>query len=68
MIIREKYMVLSQQSFPYTTAKYLNKVFVDDQSRHSSIFNSSNLAQEAKFFDKADDGMIIYCVKKRNSL
>ena len=52
-------MVLSQQSFPYTTAKYLNKVFVDDQGRHSSIFNSSNLLQETKFFDKADDGMII---------
>ena len=59
MIIREKYMVLSQQGFPYTTAKYLNKVFVDDQDRHSSIF-SSNLVQEPKFFDKVDDGMIYF--------
>ena len=50
-------MVLSQQSFPYTTAKYLNKVFVDNENRRSSIFTSkSNLVQESTFFDKLDDG------------
>ena len=55
MIIREKYMVLSKQSFPYTTAKYLNRVFVDDTNRRSSIFTTTN-PQEPQFFD---DGMII---------
>lgn len=48
-------MVLSQQHFPYTTAKYLNKVFVDDTNRRSSIFKLQ--AQEPQFFDRIDDGM-----------
>ena len=45
MIIREKYMMLSQQHFPVTTAKFLNKVFTsDDQSmdRRNSFFNTSS--------------------------
>jgi hypothetical protein len=45
MIIREKYMVLSQQSFPFTTAKYLNKVFSEDQNRRTSI-RSHDLTEE----------------------
>jgi len=31
MIIREKYMMLCRQSFSYTTAKYLNRVFTEDR-------------------------------------
>ncbi len=43
MIIREKYMMLSLQSFPYTTAKYLNKVFTEErESRetHTELFDN----------------------------
>lgn len=60
MIIREKYMMLSQQSFPYTTAKYLNKVFVDEssQGRRSSIFSNENKEQE--FFEKNDGKFKFY--------
>jgi hypothetical protein len=46
-------MVLSQQTFPLTTAKYLNKVFVDDKTRHNSVL-TNDVQQE--FFDKHDDG------------
>lgn len=53
MIIREKYMVLSGQQFPYTTAKYLNRVFVDDETRRSSL---NNVAEQAFFHSYADDG------------
>ena len=56
MIIREKYMMLSQQSFPFTTAKYLNKVFTDDQSsidRRNSLF-SLEQQYEQDIFEKND--------------
>ncbi|CAF0741436.1 unnamed protein product [Brachionus calyciflorus] len=55
MIIREKYMMLSQQSYPFTTAKYLNKVFLDDQNvdRRNSIFSAEQAEQE--FLEKNDD-------------
>lgn len=36
MIIREKYMMLSLQSFPYTTATFLNKVFTEDRETRES--------------------------------
>ena len=39
MILREKYMLLSQQSFPYTTSKYLKKVFEKDNSNNDSNQN-----------------------------
>jgi hypothetical protein len=39
MILREKYMLLSQQSFPYTTSKYLKKVFEKDNSNKDSNQN-----------------------------
>lgn len=54
MIMREKYMMLSQQSYPFTTAKYLNKVFLDDQNldRRNSIFLAEHCEQE--FFEKND--------------
>jgi hypothetical protein len=58
MIIREKYMVLSQQTFPFTTAKYLNKVFFDDKTRRNSVF-TNDVQQE--FFDKQDDGLYCCC-------
>lgn len=57
MIIREKYMMLSQQGFPFTTAKYLNKVFMDDQKlsdRRNSFFNPTGVSE--KSHDEADDG------------
>jgi hypothetical protein len=45
--MREKYMVLSQQSFPYTTAKYLNKIFTDkDLDRRNSIFTTDITEQD----------------------
>lgn len=52
--MREKYMMLSQQSYPFTTAKYLNKVFLDDQNmdRRNSIFSAEQSEQE--FFEKND--------------
>ena len=64
MIIREKYMMLSQQSFPYTTAKYLNKVFVDEssQGRRSSIFSNENKEQE--FFEKNDGKFKFFLILK----
>lgn len=46
MIIREKYMVLSQQSFPFTTAKYLNKVFSEDQNRRTSSIRNQELKEK----------------------
>ena len=51
MIMREKYMMLSQQTFPFTTAKYLNKVFTDDQSmdRRNSIYSNEQEYLEKKF-------------------
>jgi hypothetical protein len=57
MIIREKYMVLSGQQFPYTTAKHLNRVFVDDETRHSSL---NNVTEQAFFETYADDGKLKY--------
>ena len=45
MVIREKYMVLSQQSFPITTANFLNQVFMDEENsnrRKSSILTTDN--------------------------
>jgi hypothetical protein len=39
MILREKYMLLSQQSFPYTTSKYLKKVFEKKNSKNESNQN-----------------------------
>jgi hypothetical protein len=57
MIIREKYMALSQQSFPFTTAKYLNKVFSEDQNRRTSI--QAHDITETEFLEqnsKLDDG------------
>ncbi len=53
-------MMLSQQSFPFTTAKYLNKVFIDDSTttgRRSSIFSSENKEQD--FFEKNDGRFIV---------
>lgn len=55
MIIREKYMVLSQQSFPFTTAKYLNKVFTEDQTRRTSIRPSNELTEE-EFLEQNGQG------------
>ena len=54
MIIREKYMMLCQQTFPFTTAKFLNKVFVDDPNAglRSSSFNAEQKEQD--FFEKND--------------
>jgi hypothetical protein len=48
MIIREKYMMLSQQDFPFTTAKYLNKVFLDDPNidRRNSFFSNEKDEQD----------------------
>lgn len=58
MIIREKYMMLSQQSFPFTTAKHLNKVFLDDQNldRRNSIFTAEQ--QEQDFFERNDGKLV----------
>jgi hypothetical protein len=39
MILSEKYMLLSKQSFPYTTSKYLKKVFEKDNSNNDSNQN-----------------------------
>ncbi len=50
LIIREKYMMLSRQSFPITTAKYLNKVFAEGRERRD--LTSSN-----EFFDQQTEGM-----------
>ena len=51
-------MVLSQQSFPFTTAKYLNKVFSEDQNRRNSIQAQQDIT-ETEFLEqnsKLDDG------------
>lgn len=48
MVIREKYMMLCQQSFLFTTAKYLNKVFFDDHNidRRNSLFSLEQYEQD----------------------
>jgi len=43
-------MMLSRQSFPITTAKYLNKVFAEGRERRD--LTSSN-----EFFDQQTEGM-----------
>jgi hypothetical protein len=53
MIIREKNMILSNQSFPVTVAKYLDMIFNDDKNnerKSSSPLNSNN--KEFELFDK----------------
>jgi hypothetical protein len=57
MVIREKYMVLSQQYFPFTTAKYLNKVFVDDLNRRSSFVSLKSLEENALNLNFDDEGI-----------
>lgn len=46
MIIREKYMMLSRQSFPFTTAKYLNKVFTEDREKRNLKSNEFFMGQK----------------------
>ena len=50
MIIREKYMILSQQSFPSITAKYLNKAFLINNDRNISKENDIFKTKEGTFF------------------
>lgn len=55
MIIREKYMMLSHQSFPFTVAKYLDKVFNDEKNnerKNTSCFNDSDHKQ-CEFIEEA---------------
>ena len=52
MIIREKYMMLSLQSFPYTTAKYLNKVFTEDRRNSTKPVD----LKQSDFFDQRSEG------------
>jgi hypothetical protein len=57
MVIREKYMMLSNQAFSYTTAKYLNRVFTDENKQGSaSVRRSSIFPNEASdnVFEKND--------------
>lgn len=55
MIIRKKYMMLSQQTFPFTTAKYLNKVFVDDKDSNKSESLKLTEQKEKEYFEKNED-------------
>jgi hypothetical protein len=72
MIIREKYMMLSQQPFPLTTAKHLNKVFTDDHKmdRRNSFYSMASGGQQqqqheqhSSHTDETDDGMLAICLK-----
>ncbi len=45
MMIREKYMMLSQQSFSNTTSKYLCRIFSNQKSEESKIHDSQDLGE-----------------------
>ena len=55
-------MVLSQQSFPFTTARYLNKIFSEDNNRRNSIIEPDI---EEDFFDQHNDGKIYHINTKK---
>lgn len=56
MVIREKYMMLSNQAFSYTTAKYLNRVFTEENKQGTSVRRSSIFPNETidNAFEKND--------------
>ena len=67
MVIREKYMMLSNQSFSYTTAKYLNRVFTEDKlmkgasggangARRNSAFPQEKNSNDKEAQEKKNDG------------
>ncbi len=55
MIIREKYMILSHQSFPFTVAKYLDKVFNDENNNERKNVSFMNSDKEFEIFDTDKD-------------
>lgn len=52
-------MVLSQQTFPFTTAKYLNKAFFDDQNmdRRNSVYSLEQYEQD--LYEKNDGTFVL---------
>jgi pyocin large subunit-like protein len=64
MVLRQKYMLLSQQTFPYTTTKYLKKVFEKNNSNNESNQNE----KETKDLDKRieENGIIFEEMETNN--
>jgi hypothetical protein len=49
IIIREKYMMLSQQSFSNTTAKYMYKLFSNGKGEENLVLRSENSSSYFNF-------------------